>query len=375
MIHVDPSSRQPLYQQIVDAVRLRVARGQLHAGDRLEPVRQMADRLQINASTVAHAYQLLEREGVIQTNRRGGSVVARQVDDDSLWPVRETRLRGIVERALVEALAQGYAEGEVEVAFGLQIAAWRERRRGALEVRPAPAEFTRLARFAGSHDLAFEALLAQARQQDPEFRFTTNYVGSLDGLAALLHGEVALAGAHILDEDSGLYNLPILHRLFPQGGLSVVTLVEREQGLIVADGNPKGIVDLAGLTRPGVRFINRQPGSGTRTLLDFRLRQACIVPDAIGGYQTASTTHLGVAAAIADGQADAGLGLYAAARAYGLGFVPLAHERYDLVFFAEDRRRPPLSTVLDSIATPHFRALVAEMGGYDVTHMGEETNL
>ena len=192
------------------------------------------------------------------------------------------------------------------------------------------------------------------------------------GLLALLHGEVALAGAHILDEETGEYNLPILRRLFPGGQLLAVTLAEREQGLIVARGNPKGIRSFADLARDDVRFVNRQAGSGTRTLSEHHLRRAGIAGASVVGFDRVVDTHLAVASAVAAGNADAGLGVYAAARAFGLDFVPIAKERYDLVLLAADRSQPPLSWLLDTVASPGFRAVVAELGGYDTAKTGEE---
>ena len=174
-----------------------------------------------------------------------------------------------------------------------------------------PEGSDRLCRFAGSHDLALEALWAHARREHSEVSFTASYVGSLDGLLALLHGEVALAGAHILDEETGEYNLPILRRLFPGGQLLAVTLAEREQGLIVARGNPKGIRSFADLARGDVRFVNRQAGSGTRTLSEHHLRRAGIAAASIAGFDRVVETHLAVASAVAEGSAadaDAGWG-------------------------------------------------------------------
>ncbi len=124
--------------------------------------------------------------------------------------------------------------------------------------------------------------------------------------------------------------------------------------------------------RPGLRLVNRQPGAGTRTLLDHHLRRERLTGERIIGYGFVVPTHLAAAAAVAEGEADVALGLYAAARAYGLEFVPLAHERYDLVFPFSDRDRPPLSGLLDLLRTPAFRALVSELGGYDTQHTGVE---
>jgi len=371
MLDIKLTKGQPEYAQIAEQVRLAIARGLLQPGDRLEAVRELAARLGVNPSTVARAYRELEQAGVIETHGRRGTLVAARGDAIGLRAVRDARLRALAERAVVEALAQGFAAEEIEAAFGLQLAAWREQL-----TRPAPRPATessdRLCRFAGSHDLALEALWAHTRREHSEISFTASYIGSLDGLLALLHDEVALAGAHILDEETGEYNLPILRRLFPGGQLLTVTLAEREQGLIVARGNPKGIHNFADLACDDVRFVNRQAGSGTRTLSEHHLRRAGIAPASVMGFDRVVDTHLAVASAVAEGGADVGLGVYAAARAFGLDFVPVAKERYDLVLLAADRHRPPLSWLLDAVASPGFRSVVAELGGYDTAKIGQE---
>ena len=372
MIEIRLQPGEPEYLQIVQQIRWAVANGQLQQGETLEPVRRLATRLGVNASTVARAYRLLEQQGVVETHNRRGTMIAATVAGSDLHDLRQTRLRQVVERALVETLALGYTPGEIEGAFAVQLAAWRERRAPPFAARQQPAATDRLLRFAGSHDLALEALWAQARHAHPDDAFSASYVGSLDGLLRLLRGDVALAGAHMLDEESGEYNLPILRRLFVGRPLCVVTIAEREQGIIVASGNPKRVTSLASLCEPEVRFINRQAGSGTRTLLDFHLRRLDIASSAISGYNHEAPTHTAVADAVARGQADAGLGLSAAAYAFGLDFIPLAHERYDLVMLAEDRQQSPLARLLDCLLSTAFRELVAGMVGYDATHTGHE---
>lgn len=220
----------------------------------------------------------------------------------------------------------------------------------------------RLTRFAGSHDLALETLWAHARRAHPETRFEVRYVGSLAGLLAVMHGEAALTGVHLLDEESGEYNLPILRRLFVGQRLCVVTLAERQQGLMVPRGNPKSLLTFADLARPGLRIINRQTGSGTRALLDYHLHRLGLPGDAISGYELEVNTHLAVAEAVARGVADAGVGVLAAARALDLGFVPLANERYDLVLLARDRTLPPLNWLLDLVKGAEFRGVAAHLG-------------
>jgi molybdate-binding protein/DNA-binding transcriptional regulator YhcF (GntR family) len=352
-----------------------VAAGRFAPGYRLEPVRDLAAQLGVNASTVARAYLVLEHEGVIRTNRRGGSVIAATDQDPAVRALHERRLRGIMESALVEALALGYRPEEAEAAFGLELAAWRQRRQPpALEALPEPGP-ANLLRFAGSHDLALEVLWARAQREQPDLDLSVSYVGSLEGLLALWRGDAALAGAHLLDEESGEYNLPIVRRLFPGRPLCLVALAERQQGFLVPPGNPRRLAAWGDLSQSGLRLANRQPGSGTRALLDFHLRLEGIVPETIIGYPAALSTHLAVAAAVAEGRADVGLGLLAAARAYGLDFMPLARERYDLVLHAGDRERSPLRDLLEMARSAEFRTVVDELGGYDTSRSGTEIRL
>ncbi len=375
MVEITLRKGEPEYTQIVQQITWAVASGQLKPGDRLEPVRALARRLRVNPSTVARAYRLLEVQGVIETHQRRGSLIRGESDSSVLREARQVRLRLLMERPLVEALAQGFGPEEIEAAFGLQLAAWQERRRGQAPTRGPVEDSSRLSRFAGSHDYALEALWAQARLSHPDAALAVIYVGSLDGLLKLLHGEVGLAGCHLLDEETGEYNLPILRRLFVGHRLCVMTLAEREQGMIVAPGNPKGLRNLSDLVQPGIRFINRQVGSGTRSLLDHQLKRQGISPQALRGYDQQMMTHSAVAQEVARGAADAGLGLRAAAQAFGLDFIPLAYERYDLVLLAQDRRQSPLDWLLDSVASPAFKAMTAQLPGYSTTHSGHETYL
>jgi molybdate-binding protein/DNA-binding transcriptional regulator YhcF (GntR family) len=372
VIQFDFVKGKPEYLQIAEQLEVAVASGRLKPSERLEPVRELAARLALNPSTVARAYRLLERQGVIRTDGRRGSRVAEASAGDLM--LRQMRLRALASRAVCEGLAQGFAPDELEAALGLELAAWRQRRQAG-DAGPPAAPAGRLNRFAGSHDLALEALWAQARRRHPGLVIEARYVGSLDGLLALLHGEAGLAGSHLLDEESGEYNLPVLRRLFIGLPLCVITLAEREQGLILPRGNPRRISGYADLARPGTRFVNRQPGSGTRALLDHSLRRQAVNPAEIQGYDRVVLTHVAVAAAVAEGSADAGLGIRAAARAFDLDFLSLARERYDLVLAAADRDCSPIAEILELLGTEEFRAVVAQIGGYDTARTGEERRL
>jgi putative molybdopterin biosynthesis protein len=235
----------------------------------------------------------------------------------------------------------------------------------------SPGSVSRTIVAIGSHDLTLDLLADEMGQRYPGRRLSSANVGSLGGLLALSRGEAHLAGSHLLDEETGEYNVPYIRRILPDTPVVLLGFVQREQGLIVPKGNPKGIQGLADLTRPDVVTINRQRGAGTRVLLDYRLKLAGIDPRAIQGYERQEFTHLAVAAAVASGAADCGMGILAAARALGLDFVPLDSERYDLVIPAEHYRSERLSPLLEIIRSPAFAARVRTLGGYATPRIGE----
>ena len=223
----------------------------------------------------------------------------------------------------------------------------------------------------GSHDMTLDLIGDEMRRRWPEVSVSSAHVGSLAGLVALRRGECHAAGTHLLDEETGEYNVSYIRRLFPDGGIALINLVYRQQGLIVRRGNPKGIKSFKDLTRKDVRFVNRQPGSGTRVLLDYELRKIGISPDEIDGYENELFTHLAVAAAVKDGVADVGLGISAAAKALDLDFIPVAEERYDLAIperYLEDRL---ISRMIETIRSEEFKRRVEALGGYDTRSTGE----
>jgi putative molybdopterin biosynthesis protein len=223
----------------------------------------------------------------------------------------------------------------------------------------------------GSHDLALDLLASHLRRFAPGARLVSANAGSMGGLLALKRGDAHLAGTHLLDEATGEYNRPFLARLLPDQEVLLVHLAQREQGLIVAPGNPQRIRDLADLARPGARFVNRQRGAGTRVLLDYHLKLNGIAAEQIAGYEREEYTHMAVAAAVLSGSANAGLGILAAARALGLDFVPLFKERYDLAIPRQHWDSPLLDPLRRALSGADYRRAVEALGGYDVGHMGE----
>jgi putative molybdopterin biosynthesis protein len=222
----------------------------------------------------------------------------------------------------------------------------------------------------GSHDLALDLLSNALARRTPGAGLASANVGSLGGLLALSRGEAHLAGSHLLDEQTGEYNVSYIQRHLAGRAVVLVHLAGRVQGLIVPSGNPKCVVRLADLARPDVLFVNRQRGSGTRVLLDYELHKVGITAEQVRGYERDEYTHLAVAADVASGAADVGLGILAAARALGLEFVPLFNEQYQLVIPREYYDTALLAPLLDIIRGPEFRREVDALGGYDVADMG-----
>ncbi len=269
---------------------------------------------------------------------RGAGVITSLVQADGL--------------ALIPRGAQGMEAGEK-----VQVRLYRSK-----------SEIERTIFCIGSHDLTLDLMSQFLAEHDR--RLASANVGSQGGLLALRRGEAHLAGSHLLNPETGEYNISYIRQYMPNIAVKVIALVRRDQGLMVRRGNPKGVKSLEDLARPEVQFVNRQRGAGTRVLLEYYLNRMAIAAERIAGYSQEEYTHLGVAAAIASGRADCGMGIAAAAQALNLEFIPLFQERYDLVIpkpFAEDSLLAPLFGLFTD---RRFREAVAQLPGYDVSVMG-----
>lgn len=303
-----------IYRQLAEELARAIRAGRWRPGERLPTVRALARERELDPATVNRAYQQLASEGLVEARGRQGTLVRVQAGPEA-----------------------------------------------ALAALPG-----RLLRCAGSHDFALGLLARHLRPHD--LRLELALSGSSAGLRALAAGQAQIAGSHLIDDDGVGYNRDALERLVPGRGLRLLTLFEREQGLLVARGNPLGLRRIVDLAQPGVRLVNRQAGSGTRVLLDRLLSTASIPGAAISGYAREVTTHLEVAAAVAGGSADVGLGIATAARALDLGFIPLTRERYELVLPDESLAAPWFGPLIETIASPAFRAEVEALGGYDLAY-------
>ena len=223
----------------------------------------------------------------------------------------------------------------------------------------------------GSHDNSLDILTDQIRSKHSNITLSSSNVGSMGGLIAIKKGVCHLSGSHLLNTEDGSYNISYIKKYLPNISIRLVNFVFRDQGLIVPPGNPKQIKGIEDLGRDDIVFINRQAGSGTRILLDYRLQQLGIEPGTIRGYENEEYTHMSVAVAVLSGAADVGLGIYAAAKALNLNFIPVVTEQYDLVIPEEHFESKNIRILLETVNTAKFKKRVEALGGYNTERTGE----
>ncbi len=354
-----------LYQKIAATLRQEVLDGRLRPGERLPSLRETAKQWRCTLGTAQRAYAELVRQGLVTSRPGQGTRVAEPPARQDDTPLRRALLVHRAETFLLETISAGYSLAEVEPALRLALDQWRA-------IASAPSEAAAdVLRFAGSHDLALSWLAAYFPQIMPRFTLQLGFTGSLGGLIALGQGQADLAGCHLWDEESSSYNAPYVRRLLPGKRIALLTLAQRRLGLAMPPGNPLGIRNLGDLSRPGLRFINRQPGSGTRVWLDAALRRLGVDVSRIQGYQDERLTHSDLARAVAAGQADLTFCLETAAQAFGLDFIPVVTEPYDLVIPAEKWELPSVRRLAEWLTSAEARQAIAELGGYETTHTGE----
>jgi putative molybdopterin biosynthesis protein len=223
----------------------------------------------------------------------------------------------------------------------------------------------------GSHDNTLDLLADQIKRVNGQISVSSSHVGSMGGLMAIKKGACHMAGAHLLDPDDGSYNISYIKKYLADQKVWLVNLVMRDQGLIVPKKNPKNIQSIEDLKDKNLQFINRQPGSGTRILFDYKLKTLGILPDEIQGYGDDEYTHMSVAVCVLSGRADAGLGIQAAARALDLDFIPVVTEEYDLVIPDRFYKTRKIQVLLETIQTKEFQDRVMSLGGYNIKNTGK----
>ena len=223
----------------------------------------------------------------------------------------------------------------------------------------------------GSHDPLLDELGDMLHVADSSVYMSSSHVGSMGGIMAVRRGEAHAAGCHLLDTATGQYNLAFIRKYFPKGGVRLVRCVGRQQGLMVAKGNPLNLQKFADIAVEGVRYVNRQKGSGTRILTDYLCKQDNLDTAAIYGYDREELTHTSVAVQIASGSADVGMGIYSAAKLYDLDFIPLCIEEYDLIIPDHAWDTPQVAQMIATMKTEEFKNKILALGGYTVENPGE----
>jgi len=354
-----------IYQKIVDAIRQDILSGKQNPGDRLPTVREMAAHWGCTLGTVQRAYAELGRQGLVISRAGQGTHVVERPPTDDDTPLRKASLVNRAEAFLLESITGGYSPEEVETALRLAMDHWRV-------TKEEPARLpTNVLRFSGSHDLAITWIAAHFLEISPNYALQLDFTGSLGGLIALAEGKADLAGCHLWDQETDSYNAPFVHRVLPGQRVALLTLAYRSLGLIVPIGNPANVTNLADLVRPELCFVNRQAGSGTRVWMDAALNQAGIQSTEIKGYDDVRMTHSEVARSIAEGQANIGFGLHTAVLVFGLDFIPLVHERYDLVIPEKNFEMDSIQNITKWLTTPEARQPIVELGGYDFQDAGK----
>ena len=354
-----------LYRQIAETIRQEILSGRWKAGDRLPSVREMAETWNCTVGTIQHAYRELARQGLVTSRAGQGTRVVENLPNLNDTPLRRAMLVHRAEAFLLEVITGGFSLDEVERAVRQAMDRWR-----TTEQIETPRH-EQVLRFSGSHDLALTWLASRFTEIAPGYTLQLNFTGSLGGLIALAEGKADLAGSHLWDEESERYNVPYIRRLLPGKRTALLTLANRRLGLILPPGNPAGIHGLADLSRQGLRFVNRQSGSGTRVWLDLALQRLGMETSLINGYAIEKQTHSAVAQAVAENNVDAGVGLEGAALSYGLDFIALTHERYDLVVPEAVMLTPAMTALVQWLQRPSTRQAIENLGGYETGPTGK----
>jgi putative molybdopterin biosynthesis protein len=356
---------KPLYARVVDAIRKDILEAKFKPGDALPTVRELTKTWKCTPGTIQRAYHELTQQGLIISRPGKGTHVLSAPSHQAETPLRKAALIHQAESFLLEAMNSGHSPNDIEQAVSIALDRWRK-------VDTSPIEKPgRIIRFTGSHDLAITWLATHFNNIVPGHVLELSFNGSLNGLMNLAEGKADMAGCHLWDAETDTYNTAYIKKIFPNQVMAALVLSQRRMGLIVQDRNPLKVNGLEDLIKTGVHFINRQSGSGTRVWLDAQLHAKNILPGQIIGYSHEATTHNEVAQAIAEGRATVGLGLEGSARHYGLEFVFLTLEEYDLVFLETHMHEFYFKSLHDWLLNPENRKIIDNLGGYVTTHSGE----
>ena len=354
-----------LYVRIAESIRREINSGMYIPGDAIPSIRTISDKWNCTNGTVQRAIRELESAGLVSTHVGKRT---RVIGITPLAPEDSLQRANLIHRAetfLLESMTAGFTPPDVEDAFRVALNRWRD------VALPHTQKSSTTLRFSGSNDLAVAWLATHFDEFAGEYTLKITFTGSLAGLVSLQKGEADIAGSHLWDDANKTYNSSFVKNLFRDEKIALVTLAQRRIGFIVKSGNPLDIQSAADLARPDVRFINRQPGSGTRVYLDYLLRNFNIETAAVRGYDNERNTHSEIAVEIAESRAETGIGLEAAANAYGLDFISLTLERYDLVMRESTYNLAPIQHMIKWLKGEAFGRLLRRLGGYDHNQSGQ----
>lgn len=358
---------QYLYKQIAESIRRDIIQGKLKPGERLPSVREMTKEWNCTPGTVQRAYRELAQQDLVISRPGQGTRISQEPPHNKANPMQRAQLIHRAESFLLEVLTLGYSPSEVEQSFRIALDRWKA-------VKETPIQKPEnVIRFSGSHDLAVDWLAENFDMIAPGYSLQLKFSGSLNGLIALTDGAADIAGSHLWDEEDQSYNTAYIQRIRPGKRTAMVTLAHRRLGLVLPPGNPMGIHALQDLTKTGVKFTNRQSGSGTRVWLDNELSKVGIESSQINGYIEEVSTHSEIARRVAEGQSNSGIGLAATAIAFGLDFIELKKERYDLIIPEESYILSPIKALISWLKRPETLNAINALGGYDTTDTGKIT--
>lgn len=356
-----------LYQQIVAAIREEIQSGKLKPGASLPAMRKMTNQWSCTTGTIMRAYQELARQGLVVSHVGQGTKVVENLPEQNQTPLRKASLFNRTEAFLLEMMTSGFEPDDVEASIRTALDRWRA---FSIEAREEPPN---VLRFVGSHDPSLALIAARYHEKNPGLSMQLTFTGSLGGLIALAEKKADLAGSHLWDETTDTYNESFVRKLLPGQKVALLTLAHRRVGLILAPGNPYGLNGLKDLTKKGIRYINRQQGSGTRVWFDAQLQRKGIRSSSINGYRDEKMTQYEVARTVSNGEADAGLGVETAALSFGLAFNFITTERYDLVIPAGKWELDSVQILKTWLATQQAKTAIDSLGGYDTSETGNVT--
>jgi molybdate-binding protein/DNA-binding transcriptional regulator YhcF (GntR family) len=359
----------PIYLRITNSIKQDILEGRLKPGDDVPTIREQSELWGCTQGTIQRAYRELAQEGLIVSRSGLGTRVASKPAGKLDTPVRKTALIHKAESFILESINSGYTTEETHWAFEHALDRFRVE-----EPLPIISSGSRLS-FYGSHDLAMARIVSRFEVLNPSYLISLVFNGSLGGLIALEEGKADFAGCHLWDSETATYNIPFIRKLLPGRSITLVTLAERSLGLIIPSNNPLGIKNLQDIANPQVKFVNRQSGSGTRVWLDDQFKDLHIDPKKIKGYETERSTHSEIAQVIAEGGANAGIGLEASAQSLGLGFIPLTLECYQLAVPTDKLKKDGVKIFFHWLESVEVKRIISSIPGYLTFKTGERVEI